>query len=68
MSVCAFDKGNECSALNEKNCENCSFCKTKEELIRGREKAAKRLEKLPPTLRKILIRRYHKKKGVSDEW
>ena len=46
MDKCAFDRECECSALNVKVCEGCSFFKTKEELIASREKAQKRVNAL----------------------
>lgn len=44
---CAFDKNNFCCALTEKNCKDCKFRKTPEELEAGRKKAAARLKTLP---------------------
>ena len=43
MNKCAFDFGEECSALNGKQCEGCSFHKTKEQLKVGRDRAEARL-------------------------
>lgn len=48
INECAF-KMNEyrCAALSVKDCAGCVFFKTEEELDRGREKAADRIDKLP---------------------
>ena len=46
MSKCAFDRGDECSALTVKECDMCSFCKSREELERGRVKASNRIRSL----------------------
>ena len=44
---CVFDAGKRvCYALNVKKCEGCRFRKSKEELIRGRKRAAARIQTL----------------------
>lgn len=40
---CYFDKGNRCTALKQKDCEDCNFYKTASEVKAGREKTDKRL-------------------------
>ena len=47
MDNCVFDNGDACSALVSKKCEKCTFRKTRQELIAGRRKARRLLEKLP---------------------
>ena len=61
MTKCAFDRECECSALNVKLCEGCSFFKTKEELIAGREKAPKRVNDLPRGQRAHIYDKYYAK-------
>ena len=58
MDKCAFDMGETCSALAARVCENCSFRKTEQELIEGREKAKKLLDRLPPDKRKAIELKY----------
>ena len=59
MDSCAFDIGDSCRVLNEKECKGCGFCKTKEALKAGRTKAAKRIEHLDPTFREYIKQKYH---------
>ena len=61
MNKCAFDRECECSALNVKVCEGCSFFKTKEELIASREKAQARVDTLPKQQRAHIYDRYYAK-------
>lgn len=57
---CAFDKGEKiCGALREKDCEKCSFYKTKKELALGRESADKRLIGFSEDKRNYYIATYH---------
>lgn len=44
---CVFDRGGFCAALTSKECENCRFRKTKEELERGRKNAIEKVRRLP---------------------
>ena len=44
---CVFDRGGFCAALTSRECANCRFKKTKEELERGRRKAIVRVLGLP---------------------
>ena len=59
MDKCTFDKGEKCSALNEKRCLSCCFRKTEEELEAGREKARERIESLPLVARVHIKNKYH---------
>lgn len=68
MSICAFDKENECEALKEKNCKGCPFFKTEEALERGRQKARERIRTLPLAIRTKLFRKYYEKKGAKNSW
>ena len=52
---CAFDRGEDCRALNAKECRGCNFYKTEEELREGRDKAEAKVLRLEPAL-KIYIR------------
>lgn len=61
MNNCAFERGRECSALNVKTCEGCSFFKTKEELIASRERATERVNSLPPEQRSRIFNKYFTK-------
>lgn len=48
MDKCAFDVGGtKCAALTQRRCTGCPFCKTVEDLQRGRDKAMERIESLP---------------------
>lgn len=66
MENCVFDKGETCSALTTHNCENCSFCKTKQELIDGREKARERIESLPKKQYDAIKQKYYKLRRVAE--
>ena len=66
MSNCAFDNGNECSALNEMNCKKCPFRKTKKELIEGRWRATARLTKLPRQTRARIRQKYYQN-SITEE-
>lgn len=59
---CAFDKGNSCEALVTHNCEKCSFRKTKEEVIAGRQKAKEILARLPKEQQDAINNKYHRKR------
>lgn len=59
MENCVFDKGKKCSALREHNCEKCSFRKTREELVAGREKARERIENLPKEQHDAIMKKYY---------
>ena len=58
---CAFANGKKCVALTEKRCPGCVFRKTQEELIAGREKAAKRIKTLPTERQKQICDSYYNK-------
>lgn len=65
MEECVFDRGDECIALNEKQCENCSFRKTKVELIKGRQKFFARLPLIPKAQRIGILETYY---GADKKW
>ena len=67
MEVCAFDKGRSCAALNERECENCTFRKTQEELTEGREKALARIKSLPRAERKYIMKKYYRRNNAEVE-
>lgn len=62
MKWCAFDKGDHCEALLTHNCEKCSFRKTREEVIAGREKAMEILSRLPEEQQAAIRDKYHGKR------
>lgn len=62
MKWCAFDKGNHCEALTTHNCDKCSFGKTVEEVIEGREKAKEILSRLPKERQDEINDKYHGKR------
>lgn len=64
MCNCVFDKCDKCTALLVRDCEKCSFRKTKEELDEGRTKAKALLERLPEEQRKAIADKYHGKDKV----
>ena len=68
MSICAFDKGEECKALKEKNCKGCPFFKTEEELERGRQKALARIRSLPKAVSRRLYRKYYQQRRSNHPW
>lgn len=55
---CAFDRGTLCTALSEKKCRKCSFCKTQEELDEGRERAEDRIMSLPDDVQDRIAKKY----------
>ena len=59
MLKCAFDREEKCSALTKKSCEGCAFFKSKEKLEEGREKAQKRIRKLPLSMREYIFDKYY---------
>ena len=65
MKECAFNKGYECSALNDMQCEGCAFFKTKDELVAGRLKFFARLPLLPKVQRTHIMETYY---GASIRW
>ena len=68
MKECAFEKGNSCTALREKECKGCPFMKTKEELVEGRQRAMARIHALPNPKRYYIIHTYHKQwRGGYDK-
>ena len=60
MKRCAFDKGDFCTILKCKECSFCTFKKTREELIKGRQRAMIRINGLPTPKRSYIIHTYHK--------
>lgn len=65
MNDCAFDRGTECSACNDKTCEGCNFYKTHEELVAGRQKFFARLHLIPRVDRIHILETYY---GVDKGW
>ena len=59
MTSCVFDCPNKCIALIEKNCFNCSFAKTKEQLKSSRHKTTKRIKSLPEAQMYHIIHKYY---------
>ena len=59
MKDCAFDKSGYCTILRKKGCEGCSFKKTKEELIEGRQRAMERINALPNPKKYYIVHKYH---------
>lgn len=59
MKKCTFSMGDECTALTEKQCFLCPFCKTSYELEAGRKKAAKRISTLPLSTQNHIKRKYY---------
>jgi hypothetical protein len=66
--ICVFDREEECAALKDKFCLGCSFYKTKEELMEGRDKAAIRVSRLEPTHRRNIKDKYYDgRRAFKDE-
>lgn len=57
MGKCYFDEGH-CTALKQKECENCGFYKTKGEILTSRYKAYKRLKSLDWATRRRIADKY----------
>lgn len=55
---CAFDRGEYCDALVARECNGCSFCKTQDELDRGRERADDRIDTLPEDVKDKISKKY----------
>ena len=68
MNKCAFDNGCKCMALEEKQCLGCSFRKSQEELVSGRQKAAKRVVNLPDKIRVHILRKYYDRGKSITQW
>lgn len=64
MIKCAFDGEDKCLVLLEKSCEKCSFFKSKQKLIEGREKAEKRLKSLSDKKQSVIYDKYYSKRQV----
>lgn len=62
MIKCAFDREEKCTALTVKECEKCTFRKSKDELNEGRERAKDLLERLPREQREAIYDKYYRKK------
>lgn len=57
---CAFDLyPAKCTALTSKNCENCPFRKSSEELAAGRRKARRRLYSLLDEAKTRIVEKYY---------
>ena len=64
MIKCAFDGEDKCLVLSEKSCEKCSFFKSKQKLIEGREKAEKRIKSLSDKKQSVIYDKYYSKRQV----
>lgn len=62
MIKCAFDREEKCKVLTVKECEKCTFRKSKDELNEGRERAKDLLERLPQEHREAIYDKYYRKK------
>lgn len=66
MTDCAFDKGEYCTALREKECNSCPFEKTREELVEGRRKALHRINNdIPKSTKFYIIHKYYRQWRTS---
>ena len=68
MSKCVFENGNTCEALHTRNCEKCTFRKTRQELIEGRKRAWELLEKLPTARLERIEKKYYRSKIFENIW
>lgn len=69
-TTCAFyrcDRNADCSALRSRDCVGCTFRKTDAELIAGRRKAIRRLEKLPHNKFNDIMLKYYRFNKFSDD-
>ena len=66
MNDCAFNNDKKCIALNKKKCAGCPFRKTQEELNEGRQKALKRISKLPPKTQAHILTKYYTRR-ITEE-
>ena len=65
MKACAFDLGEKCSALMERQCEACNFYKTKEDLEKGRRATIRKLRELPVATTNHIRHKYYRSKGIG---
>jgi hypothetical protein len=65
MKKCVFDRGNTCGALVPKDCEKCTFRKTRSELIEGRENARALLAGLPEQRLAQIKKKYYSGKETG---
>jgi hypothetical protein len=59
MERCAFDRGEKCSVLKGHECGKCTFRKTRDELINGRDKARERIDNLPREQYDAIMQKYY---------
>jgi hypothetical protein len=57
---CFAYKRNSCTALKVKQCEGCSFYKTKEQFELGQQKALERIRSLDAERQKHIFEKYYK--------
>ena len=57
----------ECAALRSRECGGCKFRKTEGELEAGRQKATKRLKRLPPRIFNGIMLKYYRFNNFKDE-
>ena len=67
MMKCAFDLGEKCNAMAEKNCNGCKFRKTEQELKEGREKAVTRLMTFDRAFLEGIKRKYYRGRAKLSE-
>lgn len=60
MSECAFEHGEYCEALINKECKGCAFRKTEKQVADGRKKAMLKLYMLPAQKLKAIREKYYK--------
>ena len=60
MKDCFAYKRNSCIALKVKQCEDCSFYKTKEQYLLDQEKALERIRGLDAKKQKHIFEKYYK--------
>lgn len=57
---CFAYKQNSCTALKVKQCEGCSFYKTKEQYELDRQKALERIRSLDAERQKYILEKYYR--------
>lgn len=57
----------ECAALRSRECRGCKFRKTEEELEKGRQKATKRLKRLPHRIFNGIMLKYYRFNNFKDD-
>lgn len=65
MGKCVYDNGYACEALVTRDCDGCTFRKTRSELIKGRKTSRELLEKLPDQQLDHISKKYYDGKETS---